>query len=50
MVYANQKRQDIIGLSSETKPENAVNGDTFYEVDTSAFFIFYEGTWYEQGE
>lgn len=41
-------REDIIGLSSESKPLDEVNGTTYLEVDTSKFYIFYEGTWYEQ--
>lgn len=41
-------RMDFIGLSNETKPTDAVNGSSFYEVDTSKFFIYYNGTWYEQ--
>lgn len=41
-------RFDYLGLSTDTKPENEVDGSTFYEVDTSAFFISYNGTWYEQ--
>lgn len=42
-------RYDYIGLSTEDKPsEKAVNGTTFYEVDTATFFIFYNGQWYEQ--
>lgn len=43
-----KERIDLIGLSNETKPTNEVNGSTFYEVDTSKFFIIYNGTWYEQ--
>lgn len=40
---------DYIGLSTETKDtENIANGSTFWEVDTSKFFIFYNGVWYEQ--
>ena len=45
-------RSDLIGLSTEEKPltgEKVVDGSTFYEVDTGKFFIFYKGTWYEQG-
>lgn len=42
------ERKDLIGLSSETKPTDEVDGTTFYEVDTSKFFIIYNGTWYEQ--
>lgn len=42
-------RFDFIGLSTDSKPTaKAVDGSTFYEVDTSTFFIFYKGTWYEQ--
>lgn len=40
---------DYIGLSTETKDtENISNGSTYYEVDTSKLYIFYNGTWYEQ--
>lgn len=40
---------DILGLSTDTKPTaNIVDGTTFYEVDTSSFYIFYKGEWYEQ--
>jgi hypothetical protein len=35
-------------VKTETKPETDVNGSTYYEVDTSSFFIYYNGTWYEQ--
>lgn len=42
------ERKDLIGLSTETKPTNEVDGTTYYEVDTSKFFIIYNGTWYEQ--
>lgn len=42
-------RMDYLGLSTDDKPtEEAVNGSTYYEVDTSEFYIYYEGTWYEQ--
>ena len=43
-------RCDLIGLSSEDKPEYATSGTTFYEVDTQKLYIMYEGTWYLQGE
>ena len=42
-------RFDYLGLSSEDKPSEVVNGSTFYEVDTSKLYIYYKGTWYEQG-
>lgn len=43
-------RCDLIGLSDEDKPEYAVSGTTFYEVDTQKLYIMYEGEWYLQGE
>lgn len=43
-----KERKDLIGLSTETKPTDEVDGTTYYEVDTSKFFIIYNGTWYEQ--
>lgn len=44
-----EHRADFLGLSTEEKPtENLVNGTSLYEVDTSKFFIWYKGTWYEQ--
>ena len=40
-------RFDYLGLSTDDKPtEKAVNGSTFKEVDTSKFYIFYNGEWY----
>lgn len=39
---------DFIGLSTEEKQTDVANGSTFWEVDTSKFYIFYKGTWYEQ--
>ena len=41
-------RFDYLGLSTDNKPTSAVNGSTFYEVDSSTLYIYYEGTWYEQ--
>lgn len=41
-------RKDYIGLSTDEKPQEAVDGNTFYEVDTSNFYIMYNGTWYLQ--
>ena len=42
-------RYDYLRLSTEAKPTSeAVNGSTLYEVDTGAFYIFYNGQWYEQ--
>lgn len=42
---------NFLGLSSETKPlnnEKVIDGSTFYECDTSSFFIYYNGNWYKQ--
>lgn len=41
-------RVDILGLSTDSKPETSVDGTTFYEVDTSTLYIYYKGTWYKQ--
>lgn len=42
-------RADLIGLSTEEKPvEEIVDGTTFYEVDTTDFYIFYKNNWYNQ--
>lgn len=42
---------DYLGLSTETKPTggNLIDGATYYEVDTSKFYIYYKEQWYEQG-
>lgn len=48
MVKPWEFRKDYLGLSTDDKPEEAVDGNTFYEVDTSKFYIMYGGTWYEQ--
>lgn len=50
----NNYRFDLIGLSTETKPTKMedgtilADGSTFYEVDTSDFYILYNETWHEQ--
>lgn len=41
-------RNDFLGLSSEEKPTQVVDGSTYYEVDTTNFYIYYKGTWYKQ--
>lgn len=47
--YTQNNRVEIIGLSTEEKPtEDIINGSTYREVDTKKFYIFYNGTWYEQ--
>lgn len=44
----NRFRVDLLGLSSEDKPESATNGTTYYEVDTTDLYIYYNGEWYKQ--
>lgn len=44
----NLYKADLLGLSTDEKPSNQIDGTTFYEVDTSTFYIYYKGTWYEQ--
>lgn len=43
-----QARYDLIGLHDEDKPLNQLDGTTYYEVDTTALYIYYKGTWYLQ--
>ncbi len=41
---------DFVGLSTDTKPTNAANASTFYEMDTKKVFMFDEQNklWLEQ--
>ena len=39
---------DFVGLSTDSKPTNVKDGSTFLEVNTTNFYIFYKGTWYNQ--
>lgn len=52
MNYSNpfliKAQYDLVGLSTDTKPTDVKNGSTYLEVDTSDFYIFYEGDWYIQ--
>lgn len=41
-------RYDYIGLSTDTKPDTAIDGSTFYAADTSKLYFLYKGTWYEK--
>ena len=41
-------RVDLLGTSEDTKPLDTPNGSTYYEVDTSKFYILWEGEWIEQ--
>lgn len=41
-------RVDLLGTSEDTKPLDAPNGSTFYEVDTYKFFIKWGSEWLEQ--
>ena len=41
-------RFDYLGLSTEEKPTEIVDGSTYYEVDTSTLYIAYKNEWYEQ--
>lgn len=45
-----KEREDLMGLSTEEKPQDVADGTTFYEVNTANFYIFYGGTWYNQNE
>lgn len=42
---------NFLGLSTETKPkdnEKVIDGSTYYECDTTDFYVYYDGTWYKQ--
>lgn len=45
-------RWDFIGLSTDSKPtsenEKVTDGSTYYESDTSKYYVYYKGTWYEK--
>ena len=41
-------RVDLLGTSEDSKPLDAPNGSTYYEVDTSKFYMLWEGEWIEQ--
>lgn len=44
----NLYRADIIGLSTESKPSNQIDGTTFYCVDTMQLYVSYKNEWYLQ--
>lgn len=46
----NLYKADLIGLSTETKPSNQIDGTTFYCVDTMQLYISYKNVWYLQDE
>lgn len=51
--FKGKHRWDFIGLSTDTKPtaetsKRVVNGSTYYESDTSKYYIWYENQWYEK--
>lgn len=46
----NLYKSDLIGLSTETKPTNQIDGTTFYCVDTMQLYISYKNVWYLQDE
>lgn len=46
----NLYKADLIGLSTETKPTNQIDGTTFYCVDTMQLYISYKNVWYLQEE
>jgi hypothetical protein len=49
ITFTQNNKMEIIGISTEEKPtENIINGSTYKEVDTKKFYIFFDGTWYEQ--
>lgn len=51
-MVAQHYRWDFIGLSTDTKPDSTnpkvANGSTYYESDTSKFYVWYNNQWYEK--
>lgn len=47
-IYSYKNKTDYVRLSSEGQPENPAEGSTLYYVDNGKFFIYYQGSWYEQ--
>jgi hypothetical protein len=43
----NYNIQELIGLSTDTKPVDIDAGSTFYELDTKKGYIFDGTTWFE---
>lgn len=46
----NKNIDKYYGLSTDDKPVNVKNGSIFYELNTPAIYVFYNGTWYQQKE
>lgn len=44
------RANEYVGLSTDTKPMDAPNASTFYEMDTKTMYLFdaENTTWYEQ--
>lgn len=51
-MVATHYRWDFVGLSTDEKPTadnpKVTNGSTFYESDTSKYYIWYNNQWYEK--
>lgn len=45
-----KQTDEYVGLSTDTKPTDARNGSSFYEMDTKKMFLFdaEHGQWLEQ--
>ena len=37
--------KNYIGLSSDSKPENVLEGSTYHAVDTGEQWVFHDGMW-----
>ena len=51
--FKGKHRWDFIGLSTDVKPtadtsKRVVDGSTFYESNTSKYYIWYKDRWYER--
>lgn len=50
MVTLNGSVPDLLGLSTDTKPDDAFENSLFLELDTGDFYYFTDGEWAKVGE
>ena len=50
MVTLNGSAPDLLGLSTDEKPDDAFENSLFLELDTGDFYYFSDGKWAKVGE
>lgn len=48
VIGISEDRTFITVLAADTKPTIAKDGDALLEVDTATWYVYHQGTWYEQ--